>query len=123
MTDTVQESTRQTLERLYENPENRLTSLFDLAADDRQVEAQLTVFKALANEYRIRILDALRDGEMCACELQVVLDAPQSTVASHLRELADAGLVKKRRQGKWTYYRIGDTAALQLLDVAEALDA
>jgi len=79
------------------------------------------VFKALANEHRIRILEALRDGELCACELQVVLDAPQSTVASHLRELKDAGLVKSRRQGKWSYYRIGDTAALQLLDVADAL--
>ena len=121
MTDTVPESTRQTLERLYENPDERLTSLFDLAADETQVDAQLTVFKALANESRVRILDALRDGEMCACELQVVLDAPQSTVASHLRELADAGIVRKRRQGKWTYYRIGDTAVLQLLDIATAL--
>jgi len=120
MTDTVPESTRQTLERLYENPDERLTSLFDLAADETQVDAQLTVFKALANESRVRILDALRDGEMCACELQVVLDAPQSTVASHLRELADAGIVRKRRQGKWTYYRIGDTAVLQLLDLAVA---
>ncbi|MFQ3477402.1 winged helix-turn-helix transcriptional regulator [Halonotius sp. F2-221B] len=122
MTDSVPESTRQTLERLYENPENRLTSLFDLTADDEQVDAQLTVFKALANEHRIRILDALRDGEMCACELQVVLDAPQSTVASHLRELNDAGIIKKRQQGKWTYYRIGDTAVYQLLDIAEVLD-
>jgi ArsR family transcriptional regulator len=121
MTDTVPESTRQTLERLYENPDDRLTSLFELGADNAQVDAQLTVFKALANEYRVRILDALRDGEMCACELQVVLDAPQSTVASHLRELKDAGLVKRRRHGKWTYYRIGDTAALQLLDLASAL--
>ena len=120
MTDTVPESTRQTLERLYENPDERLTSLFDLAADETQVDAQLTVFKALANESRVRILDALRDGEMCACELQVVLDAPQSTVASHLRELADAGIVRKRRQGKWTYYRIGDTAVLQLMDLAAA---
>ena len=122
MTDSVPESTRQTLERLYEDPDDRLTSLFDLVADDEQVDAQLTVFKALANEHRIRILDALRDGEMCACELQVVLDAPQSTVASHLRELDDAGIVKKRRQGKWTYYRIGDTAVHQLLDIAEVLD-
>ena len=120
MTDTVPKSTRQTLERLYENPEERLTSLFELAADETAVDAQLTVFKALANESRVRILEALRDGEMCACELQVVLDAPQSTVASHLRELADAGIVRKRRQGKWTYYRIGDTAVLQLLDLAAA---
>jgi ArsR family transcriptional regulator len=122
MTDTAPESARQTLERLYEHPEERITSLFDLGGDDQQVEAQLPVFKALANESRIRILNALRDGELCACELQVVLDAPQSTVASHLRELNDAGIVKKRRQGKWTYYRIGDTAALQLLDIAAALD-
>jgi len=121
MTDTVPESTRQTLERLYENPEDRLTSLFEIADDDEQVDTQVIVFKALANQYRVRILNALRDGEMCACELQVVLDAPQSTVASHLRELNDAGLVKKRRQGKWTYYRIGDTAAIQLLDMAAAL--
>jgi ArsR family transcriptional regulator len=121
MTDSVPESTRQTLDRLYENPENRLTSLFELAPDDKQVESQLTMFKALANQHRIRILEALRDGELCACELQVVLDAPQSTVASHLRELKDAGLVKTRRQGKWTYYRIGDTAVLQLLDIADAL--
>ena len=121
MTDTVPESTRQTLDRLYDDPENRLTSLFELAPDDEQVDGQRTVFKALANEHRIRILEALRDGELCACELQVVLDAPQSTVATHLRELKDAGLVKSRRQGKWSYYRIGDTAALQLLDVADAL--
>jgi ArsR family transcriptional regulator len=79
------------------------------------------VFKALSNEHRIRILEALRDGELCACEIQVALDAPQSTVASHLRELKDAGLVNTRRQGKWTYYRIGDTAVLQLLDIANAL--
>lgn len=123
MTDPVSESTRQTLERLYEDPENRLTSLFEIAADEERIDTQLTVFKALANEYRVRILDALRDGEMCACELEVVLDAPQSTVASHLRELKDAGLVKTRRQGKWTYYRIGDTAVLQLLDIADALTA
>ncbi|MFD1589518.1 ArsR/SmtB family transcription factor [Halorientalis brevis] len=121
MADSVPESARQTLDRLYENPDNRLTSLFELTPDDEQVNAQLPVFKALANEHRIRILEALRDGELCACELQVVLDAPQSTVASHLRELKDAGLVNTRRQGKWTYYRIGDTAVLQLLDIAEAL--
>ncbi len=121
MTESVPESTRQTLERLYDDPETRVTSLFELIPDDETVTAELTVFKALANEHRIRILEALRDGELCACELQVILDAPQSTVASHLRELKDAGLVKSRRQGKWSYYRIGDTAALQLLDIADAL--
>ena len=121
MANSVPESTRETLDRLYDNPEDRLTSLFDLMPDDTEIEATRAIFKALSNEYRIRILKALRDGELCACEIQVILDAPQSTVASHLRELKDAGLVNTRRQGKWTYYRIGDTAVLQLLDIADAL--
>jgi ArsR family transcriptional regulator len=121
VSDTVSESTRQTLERLYDDPDSRLTSLFDLAPDDEQVATEEAVLKALANEHDGRALEWRREGELCACELQVVLDAPQSTVASHLRELRDAGLVETRRQGKWTYYRIGDTAALQLLDIAHAL--
>lgn len=121
MADSVPESTRQTLDRLYDDPDGRLRSLFGLTPDDTEIEAIQGIFKALSNEHRVRILEALRDGELCACEIQVVLDAPQSTVASHLRELKDAGLVNTRRQGKWTYYRIGDTATLQLLDIANAL--
>ena len=121
MSEFTPESTRQTLNRLYDNPEDRLTSLTELTADDTEIQTTQAVFKALSNEYRIQILEALRDGELCACEIQVVLDAPQSTVASHLRELKDTDLVNTRRQGKWTYYRIGDTAVLQLLDIADAL--
>ena len=121
MADSVPESTRRTLDRLYDDPDDRLASLSDLMADDTELEGPRAVFKALSNEHRIRILEALRDRELCACEIQVVLDAPQSTVASHLRELKDAGLVNTRRRGRWTYYRIGDTAVLQLLDIADAL--
>ena len=90
-------------------------------ADDAVLEAELSSFKALANEKRLAIVHALRDGELCACELETVLDAPQSTVASHLRTLRDAGVVRTRKEGKWTYYRIADTASLQLLDLAVAL--
>ncbi len=90
-------------------------------ADDGAIEAELSSFKALANEKRLTIVHALRQGELCACELEAVLDAPQSTVASHLRKLRDAGIVRTRKDGKWTYYRIADTASLQLLDLAAAL--
>ncbi|QAU14267.1 ArsR family transcriptional regulator [Halorubrum sp. BOL3-1] len=85
------------------------------------LDAELSSFKALANAKRLRIVHALREGELCACELETVLDAPQSTVASHLRKLRDAGVVNTRKEGKWTYYRIADTASLQLLDLAAAL--
>jgi len=90
-------------------------------ADDDAVADELSVFKALANGNRLRILEALRDGELCVCELEAVLEAPQSTVASHLSRLREAGLVRARRDGKWTHYRIADTATLQLLDLAAAV--
>ena len=110
------------LDRLADGATCGLPELRDRRVDEEAVDRKLRAFKALANDHRIRILEALRDGELCACELEAILDAPQSTVASHLGRLRDVGLVHTRKSGKWTYYRIADTATLQLLDVAEALE-
>ncbi|GAB3035364.1 ArsR/SmtB family transcription factor [Natronobiforma cellulositropha] len=104
------------------DPETHIESLRDLRPSDETTGAQLDVFKALANEDRLRIVSALRESECCVCELQVVLDAPQSTVATHLRKLRASGLVKARKKGKWRYYRIADTAVLEVLDLATAID-
>ena len=112
---------RETLERLYDDPEEGIAALLDHRADEPTVETQYPVFRALANEGRLRLLDALRNGERCGCELMVLLDAPQSTVATHLRTLREAGLVKNRKKGKWNYYRIADGAVMDVLDLAVAL--
>jgi ArsR family transcriptional regulator len=112
---------RETLERLYDDPEEGIAALLDHRADEPTVETQYPVFRALANEDRLRLLDALRNGERCGCELMVLLDAPQSTVATHLRTLREAGLVKNRKKGKWNYYRIADGAVMDVLDLAVAL--
>ena len=108
---------RETLERLYDDPEEGIAALLDHRADEPTVETQYPVFRALANEDRLRLLDALRNGERCGCELMVLLDAPQSTVATHLRTLREAGLVKNRKKGKWNYYRIADGAVIDVLDL------
>ena len=109
------------LDRLYDDPEARIADLRDTRLPDRDVAGQEAVFKTLGNEDRLRVLETLRESECCGCELQVVLDAPQSTVATHLRKLKEAGLVKSRKKGKWSYYRIADTATLELLDLAHAI--
>ena len=109
------------LDQLYDDPEARIADLRDTRSPDRDVAGQEAVFKALANEDRLRVLETLRESECCGCELQVVLDAPQSTVATHLRKLKKAGLVKSRKKGKWSYYRIADTAVFELLDLARAV--
>jgi ArsR family transcriptional regulator len=69
----------------------------------------LTIFKALSEETRLRILKLLENGELCVCDLVAALDMSQPKVSFHLNVLRGAGLVKDRRQGKWTHYRV-DTA-------------
>jgi len=118
----VLEDACESLACAYDNVEETVAGLEERRPTERTVDTQTTVFSALANEHRVRILEALRDGELCACELQVVLEAPQSTVASHIRTLREAGLIAGRKKGKWTYYRITDTAVFELLDIGAAVD-
>ncbi len=68
-------------------------------------------FKALSDPLRLRILDRLRGGERCVCELTDVLDAGQSLLSFHLKVLKDAGLVTDRREGRWMHYAV-DASAL-----------
>ncbi|MFV0439135.1 MAG: ArsR/SmtB family transcription factor [Desulfopila sp.] len=64
------------------------------------------LFKALADETRLRIVSLLMAGELCVCDVMEVLQLPQSTVSRHLAYLRNAGLVDDRRQGVWMYYRL-----------------
>lgn len=120
-TDSPPDEAYSALQRLYDDPDERIADLQDIRPSQQDVVGQEAVFKALGNEDRLRVLNALRESECCGCELQIVLDAPQSTVATHLRKLKEAGLVKSRKKGKWSYYRIADTAVFDLLDLAHAV--
>jgi ArsR family transcriptional regulator len=60
--------------------------------------------KAFADPNRVRVLAALREGELCVCELADALELTQSTLSTHLQVLREGGLVQSRRQGKWIYY-------------------
>jgi DNA-binding transcriptional ArsR family regulator len=109
------------LDQLHDDPEARVDDLQAYRPDDSVVTQQKTVFTALANETRLQILAVLDDGECNVYELQACLELPQSTVANHLRQLREVGLVKSRKKGKWTYYRIADVAVFELLELAELI--
>jgi len=66
----------------------------------------LTIFKALANETRLRIINILFQRTFCVCELQDILDMSEPRVSRHLGILKDAGLVNCEKHGKWYYYSI-----------------
>ena len=79
------------------------------------------LFHALSDETRLAILEMLRVGERCVCELQDELDAAQSRLSFHLRVLKDAGLVSDRKDGRWSYYSITPEALAEVHDLAVAL--
>ncbi|MBN1488958.1 MAG: winged helix-turn-helix transcriptional regulator [Phycisphaerae bacterium] len=64
------------------------------------------VFRAFADETRLRILNLLLDGEMCVCDLCEVLGVLQPRISRHLGYLTRAGLVSVRQEGKWKHYSL-----------------
>ncbi len=64
------------------------------------------LFHALSDETRLAVLEMLRGGERCVCELQDALDAAQSRLSFHLKVLKEAGLVQDRKDGRWSYYSL-----------------
>ena len=80
-----------------------------------------SLFHALSDVTRLSILEMLRDGERCVCELQDELDAAQSRLSFHLRVLKEAGLVTDRREGRWSYYKIVPAALGEVHDLAIAM--
>jgi ArsR family transcriptional regulator len=69
------------------------------------------VFRALADETRLRILALLRDGEVCVCHIQGGLQLPQPTISRHLAYLRKSGLVEARRDGIWMHYTLADSVS------------
>lgn len=64
------------------------------------------VYRALADETRLRILALLAKGEVCVCHLHGSLRLPQPTISRHLAYLRRSGLVEARREGVWMHYRL-----------------
>ena len=80
----------------------------------------MTTARALTDENRVRILMALREREMCVCQVTGFLDLSPSTTSKHLSILRQARLIASRKKGKWVYYRLADGSACPAM-VREAL--
>lgn len=79
------------------------------------------LFQALSDETRLGILEMLRSGERCVCDLQADLDAAQSRLSFHLKVLKEAGLVTDRKEGRWSYYTLVPDAFAEAHDIVRAL--
>jgi ArsR family transcriptional regulator len=79
------------------------------------------LFHALSDETRLGIVEMLRGGERCVCDLQADLDAAQSRLSFHLKVLKEAGLVTDRKEGRWSYYTLVPEAFGEAHDLVRAL--
>ena len=77
------------------------------------------LFHALSDETRLQILEQLRDGEQCVCDLTSTFKTGQSRLSFHLKVLKDAGLVIDRPEGRWVYYSLNAEAGEHLQVVAD----
>ena len=83
---------------------------------DEELHATASLFRALADPARVKIVNLLAtSGEpVCACEFEPALGLSQPTVSHHLKKLTDAGLLDREQRGKWAYFSLNDEAMARL---------
>lgn len=88
---------------------------------DKQLDELETVFKALADTTRLRILALLTTGEVCVCNVHDTLKIAQPKASRHLAYLRKAGLVETRRDGLWIHYRLAKRSNQVIAAVEDAV--
>jgi len=82
---------------------------------------QSTVLKAIAQPVRMRILEFLREGERCVCEIIAALNEEQTNLSKHLAALRNAGIVALRKEGTYNYYSVRHPEVFKILDLARKI--
>jgi ArsR family transcriptional regulator, arsenate/arsenite/antimonite-responsive transcriptional repressor len=75
-------------------------------ANNRGMDDFIAISKAFSDSHRVRALFALRDGELCVCQIIELLGLAPSTISKHMSILKQAGLVENRKEERWMYYRL-----------------
>lgn len=95
-------------------------------ANNAELSSMENLFLGLADKTRLRILNLIRDDEVCVWFFTEVLGESQPKISRHLAYLRNAGIVSARRDGKWIFYSItppDESARRILLDVLDSLDS
>ena len=95
--------------------QERIDRALENALPEETVEEAAALFKAMGDPGRVKILYALADGEMCVCDLAVLVGVSESAVSHQLRMSRQMRLVANRRQGTVLYYRLKDEGIVSLI--------
>lgn len=89
--------------------------------ETNRLESMASLFQALGDGTRLRILGLLLSGEVCVCDIHESLGIPQPKASRHLAYLRKSGLVETRREGLWIHYRLASTTDPVVKAVADAV--
>ena len=84
----------------------------------QRYEMQAQIISAVAHPIRVAIVDLLKDGELCVCEIAERLGAERSNVSRHLSVMLKAGVVKTRKQGLQVFYSLRTPCAVNFISCA-----
>ncbi len=95
----------------------------NLEADmtDRLLEKKVEILKAISQSTRIRILNLLKNGERCSCEIIPALGEEQANISKHLTILRHAGLVEFRKEGVSSYYKVSHKEVFKIMELADII--
>jgi ArsR family transcriptional regulator len=79
------------------------------------------VLKSLAQPTRLKIIDFLRDGERCVCEIFPAIDEEQSNTSRHLSHMQTHGILSRRKEGVKIYYAVKHPEVFEIIDRAEEI--
>ena len=89
------------------NPDfNNLLKLGNILDENRNLDVIEKFASAIASKERLIIITALKERDMCVCELETILNKSQSTISHHLRKLVAAGLIQGYKKQKFTFYHL-----------------
>jgi len=72
----------------------------------KELKSTASTLKIIAEDNRLRIICLLLKKELCVCELMAALGLPHNLVLHHLKALAGTGLIKKKEEGRFSFYRL-----------------
>ncbi len=86
---------------------------------EKTLDFKTRIFKVISDSNRLKILEMLRGGELCQCEIVPIIDQSQPTVSRHLRLLEEAGLIQSRRDGVRMIYEVVDPHIYNVIDAVD----
>ena len=104
---------------ILERPAECCVPIAEAGLSPEEAEITASLFKALSDPNRVRIVNRLATGSSpaCVCDITALLDVSQPTVSFHLKKLVASGLLEREQRGVWAYYSVNRRAAERLSGV------